>query len=116
MGTRNPIEKLTTWAKDKNILTVVDAAQAMTAEKVNVQKIGCDFLVFSGHKLFAPSGVGVLYAKKTHYEKLKPWQLGGGMVTDVGLSDYEKADPPQCFEAGTPPIEGVLALGSVLDF
>ena len=116
LGTRNPIEKLTTWAKDKNILTVVDAAQAMTAEKVNVQKIGCDFLVFSGHKLFAPSGVGVLYAKKTHYEKLKPWQLGGGMVTDVSVSNYEKADPPQCFEAGTPPIEGVLALGSVLDF
>ena len=116
LGTCNPIKKLTTWAKEKNILTVVDAAQAMTAEKVNVQKIGCDFLVFSGHKLFAPSGVGVFYAKKTHYEKLKPWQLGGGMVTDVSLSDYEKADPPQCFEAGTPPIEGVLALGSVLDF
>ena len=116
LGTRNPVEKLTAWAKEKNILTVVDAAQAMTAEPVNVQKIACDFLAFSGHKLFAPSGVGVLYAKKIHFKKLKPWQLGGGMVTDVSVSNYELADPPHCFEAGTPPIEGVLALGSVLDF
>lgn len=116
LGTRNPIEKLIALAKEGNILTVVDAAQAMTVEQINVQKTDCDFLVFSGHKLFAPTGVGVLYAKKTHFEKLKPWQLGGGMVTDVSLSDYERADPPQCFEAGTPPIEGVLALGSVLNF
>ena len=116
LGTRNPVEKLIPMAKEKNILTILDAAQAMTAEKIDVQKTDCDFLVFSGHKLFAPTGVGALYAKKTHFEKLKPWQLGGGMVTDVSLSDYERADPPQCFEAGTPPIEGVLALGSVLDF
>ena len=116
LGTRNPVEKLIDWAKDKNILTVVDAAQAMIVEPVNVQKMGCDFLAFSGHKLFAPTGVGVLYVKKTHYEKLKPWQLGGGMVTDVDLLSYEKADPPQCFEAGTPPIEAVLSLGSVLNF
>ena len=116
LGTRNPVEKCISWAKDKNILTLVDAAQAMTVESVNVQKMGCDFLAFSGHKLFAPTGVGILYVKKTHYEKLRPWQLGGGMVTDVSVSDYEKADPPQCFEAGTPPIEGVLALDSVLYF
>ena len=116
LGTRNPVEKLCALAKEANILTVVDSAQALTAEPVNVQEIGCDFLVFSGHKLFAPTGVGALYAKKAHFNKLIPWQLGGGMVTDVNLSHYEPADPPQCFEAGTPPIEGVLALGSVLDF
>ncbi len=116
LGTRNPIEELIPLAKAENILTVIDAAQAMTAEQINVQKTDCDFLVFSGHKLFAPTGVGVLYSKKTHFEKLKPWQLGGGMVTDVSLSGYERAEPPQCFEAGTPPVEGVLALGSVLDF
>lgn len=116
LGARNPIEELIPLAKAENILTVIDAAQAMTAEQINVQKTDCDFLVFSGHKLFAPTGVGVLYSKKTHFEKLKPWQLGGGMVTDVSLSGYERAEPPQCFEAGTPPVEGVLALGSVLDF
>lgn len=116
LGTRNPVEKLCFLAKEKNILTAVDAAQAMTAEPVNAQNIECDFLVFSGHKIFAPSGVGVLYIKNTHFEKLKPWQVGGGMVTDVSVSSYEPADPPQCFEAGTPPIEGVLGLGAALKF
>ncbi len=116
LGTRNPVEKLCTLARSTGILTVVDSAQAMTAEPVNVQQLGCDFLAFSGHKMFAPTGVGVLYVKNAHFGKLKPWQLGGGMVRDVSISHYEPADPPQCFEAGTPPIEGVLALGSVLDF
>ncbi len=116
LGTRNPVEQLTGLAKKAGLLTVVDAAQGMAVEPVNVQKWDCDFLAFSGHKLFAPTGVGVLYAKKTHFEKLKPWQLGGGMVTDVSLSGYEPAVAPHCFFAGTPPIEGVLALGVVLDF
>ena len=116
LGTRNPVEKLSSLAKKRNILTVVDAAQAMTAESVNVQNIECDFLAFSGHKLFAPTGIGVLYIKHIHFEKLKHWQVGGGMVTDVSLSTYEPADPPQCFEAGTPPIEGVLGLGAALKF
>lgn len=116
LGTRNPVEKLISLAKQRNILTVIDAAQAMTAEFVNVQNIGCDFLAFSGHKLFAPTGIGVLYIKHTQFEKLKPWQVGGGMVTDVSVSGYEPADPPQCFEAGTPPIEGVLGLGAALKF
>ena len=116
LGTRSPVEQLIDLAKKSGILTVVDAAQGMAVEPLNVQKWGCDFLAFSGHKLFSPTGVGVLYAKKTHFDKLKPWQLGGGMVTDVSLFDYEPASPPHCFFAGTPPIEGVLALGAVLDF
>ena len=116
IGTRNPVEELCALAKKQDILTVVDAAQAMTLEAVNVQKIQCDFLAFSGHKLFAPTGVGVLYAQKKLMKNLKPWQLGGGMVTDVTLSDYQVASPPHGFSAGTPPIEGVLALGAVLDF
>ncbi len=116
LGTRNPVEKLINLAGEANILTVMDSAQAMTMEPVDVQTLGCDFLAFSGHKLFAPTGVGVLYAKKTHLEKMKPWQLGGGMVVDVSLSGYEPSRSPQCFEAGTPPIEGVLALGAVLNF
>ena len=116
LGTRNPVKKLNFLAKERNILTVVDAAQAMTAESINVQNIGCDFLAFSGHKLFAPTGIGVLYVKNTHFKKLKPWQVGGGMVTDVSVSSYDPAEHPQCFEAGTPPIEGVLGLGSALKF
>ena len=116
LGTRNPVEKLSAWAKERNILSIIDAAQAMTAEPIDVQKIKCDFLVFSGHKLFAPTGVGVLYVKREHMEKLQPYQFGGGIVSDVSLYDRELVEPPQCFEAGTPPIEGVLALGAVIDF
>lgn len=116
LGTRNPVEKLCKQARENNILTVIDAAQAMTAEPVNVQKIDCDFLLFSGHKLFAPTGLGVLYAKKKHFAKMKPYQLGGGIVVDVSQNNYELSPPPQCFEAGTPPIEAVLSLGAVLDF
>ncbi len=116
LGTRNPVEELCKQAKENNILTVIDAAQAMTAEPVNVQKIDCDFLLFSGHKLFAPTGLGVLYAKKEHFIKMKPYQLGGGIVVDVSQHSYELSPPPQCFEAGTPPIEAVLSLGAVLDF
>ena len=116
LGTRNPVEKLCTLARQKDIITVVDAAQAMTAEPVNVQALGVDFLVFSGHKLFAPAGTGVLYAKKKHLKNLRPYQWGGGMVEDVGSTDSEWALAPARFEAGTPFVEGVLSLSGVLDF
>ena len=116
LGLRNPVKKLIHLAKEKGILTVLDSAQAMTVEPLQVQKLDCDFLAFSGHKLFAPTGVGVLYAQKKHLSKMHPWQLGGGMVTEVSPQHYEPASAPQCFEAGTPPIEAVLSLGAVLDF
>ena len=116
LGTRFPVEALIKWAKENKVLTVVDAAQAMTAEPVNVQKLACDFLLFSAHKLFAPAGLGILYANKKHQEKMQAYQLGGGMVVDVGLSDFDKARPPHCFEAGTPPIESVLSFRAVLQF
>ena len=116
LGTRNPVEELCKKARENNILTVIDAAQAMTAEPVDVQKINCDFLLFSGHKLFAPTGLGVLYVKKEHFSKMKSYQLGGGIVVDVSQNSYELSPPPQCFEAGTPSIEAVLSLGAVLDF
>lgn len=116
LGTRNPVEKLVAWARKRGILTVVDAAQAMTVESVDVQKIGCDFLVFSGHKLFAPEGVGVLYAREEVMKNMRPYQLGGGMVSDVDELSAVWADVPHRFEAGTPAIGAVLALGAVLEF
>ena len=116
LGLRNPVEKLLELSRKRGILTSIDAAQAMASEAINVQNLNCDFLTFSGHKIFAPMGLGVLYVRKKHFDILKPWQAGGGMVTDVSLYEYEKADPPQCFEAGTPPIEGVLGLSASLNF
>ena len=116
LGTRNPVEKLCKQARENNILTVIDAAQAMTIEPVNVQKIDCDFLLFSGHKLFAPTGLGILYAKKEHFTKMKPYQLGGGIVVDVSQNSYELSSPPQCFEAGTPPIEAGFVFGRCSGF
>ena len=97
LGTRNPVEEMCKKAKKNNILTVIDAAQVMTIEPVDVQKIDCDFLLFSGHKLFAPTGLGVLYAKKEHFTKMKPYQLGGGIVTDVSQNSYELSPPPSMF-------------------
>ena len=116
VGTRNPVEKLCKKAKEQGVLTVVDSAQAMTVEPVNVKKIDCDFLLFSSHKMFSAGGLGVLYAKKQHFSKMKPYQLGGGMVADVNFTNYSTAPPPKGFEAGTPPIEAVLSLGAVLNF
>ncbi len=116
LGTCNPVEKLVAWARKRGVLTVVDAAQAMTVEPVDVQKIGCDCLVFSGHKLFAPEGVGVLYAREEVMQNIQPYQLGGGMVSDVDELSAVWADVPHRFEAGTPAIGAVLALGAVLEF
>ena len=116
LGLRNPVEELVRLCREQNILTVIDSAQAMTAEPLNVQKLNCDFVAFSGHKLFAPTGVGVLYVRQEHFSKMRPFQVGGGMVSDVSLYDYERSTVPQAFEAGTPPIESALALGVALDF
>ncbi len=116
LGLRNPVRKLVRMAQERGILTVLDSAQAMTSEPVRVQELGCDFLAFSGHKLFAGTGAGVLYARKDLLGRMKPYQLGGGMVEEVRFAGYDPARPPQCFEAGTPPIEAVLSLGAVLDF
>ncbi len=116
LGTRNPVEKLCTWARGKNIITVVDAAQALTAEPVDVEVLQPDFLVFSAHKIFAPAGLGVLYAREERLKDLKPYQFGGGMVDDVSIHGSEWTKKPQCFEAGTPFVEGALTLSAVRDF
>ena len=114
LGTVNPVEKLIQKAKQKNILTIVDAAQSCSTQQIDVKKMDCDFLVFSAHKLFAEFGVGVVYGKKNLWEKLEPYQTGGGMVLDSVKKTWAK--PPHCFEAGTPSITGVLALSAVIKF
>ena len=116
LGTINPIEGLIKKARAKGAITIVDAAQSVSITELNVQELGCDFLVFSGHKIFAPSGIGVLYGRKEKLLPLSPYHTGGGMITQVSLSRAEWADCPQKFEAGTPFIEGAIALAEILSF
>ena len=115
-GTINPLEKIIPLARKTPAIIVVDAAQSVSFLPVHVQKMDCDFLVFSGHKVFSPSGIGALYGKKNLLEQLSPYQRGGGMVFKVSRDGAEWADRPYCFEAGTPFIEGALALAEVLSF
>lgn len=114
LGTINPIQKLIQKAKKVGAISIVDAAQSCSTQKIDVQKLDCDFLVFSAHKLFSAFGVGVIYGKRNLWEQLGPYQTGGGMVVDAVKRIWAK--PPHCFEAGTPAVEGVLALSAVINF
>lgn len=115
-GIVNPIKEIIQKAKAKKICTIVDAAQSASCLPLDVQKLGCDFLVFSGHKVFAPSGTGILFGKKESLSKLSPFFVGGGMVQNVSFDQIQWADSPYKFEAGTPFIEGSIVLGKVLSF
>jgi len=111
-----PVDSLIQLAKKNNLLTLVDASQSISHFPINAKELGCDFLVFSGHKIFGPSGVGVLFARKEVLERATPWMVGGGMVDWVEESGFAPRSGPAKFEAGTPNIEGVLGLGSALAF
>jgi cysteine desulfurase/selenocysteine lyase len=110
LGTINPVKELIAIAKKKNVLTILDAAQSVPHMKVDVKKLGCDFLVFSGHKMLAPLGIGVIYGKKSLLEKLKPFNFGGDMIKKVSLQDAEWNKIPEKFEAGTQNIAGAIGL------
>jgi cysteine desulfurase/selenocysteine lyase len=116
LGTINPIKRLVDIAHDRNVLVLVDGAQAMPHGKVDVKKLGCDFFVFSSHKAFGPTGVGVLYAKEALLEKMPPYQGGGDMIKSVTFEKTLYNDLPHRFEAGTPNIAGVIGLGKALDY
>jgi cysteine desulfurase/selenocysteine lyase len=111
-----PVADLVALAKARGILTVVDAAQSIAHLPVDVRALGCDFLAFSGHKMFGPSGIGVLYGRRDLLEAAPPMLFGGGMVTRVTLTDLELDRVPHRFEAGTPNIEGALGLGAAAEF
>ncbi len=114
LGTLNPVQKLIQQARQAGAVTILDSAQACNNQNIDVKKLDCDFLVFSAHKLFSSFGVGVVYGKKKLWEQFEPYQTGGGMVLDSVKKIWAK--PPHCFEAGTPPIGGVLALSAVIKF
>lgn len=116
LGTWQPLAPLLAHAQAQGALTVVDGAQGVVHGRHDVQQLGCDFYVFSSHKLYGPDGVGVLYGQQQALALLRHWQFGGEMVQ---LADYQNASfrpAPLGFEAGTPPIASVIALGATLDY
>lgn len=116
LGVISPVKEITTLAHQVGAQVIIDGAQAVAHEKVDVQDLDCDFYVFSGHKLFAPTGIGVLYGKQNLLEALPPWQGGGEMIKSVSFERSTYNELPFKFEAGTPNIAGVIGLGSAIAF
>jgi cysteine desulfurase / selenocysteine lyase len=116
LGTINPAAKLCARARAMGALTLIDAAQSAGHMPVDVQEIGCDFLAFSGHKMCAPTGIGVLYGRGEILEQVPPWQGGGEMITTVTLKKTAFKKPPHRFEAGTPNIAGAIGLAAAIDY
>ena len=115
-GTVNPITEMTRAAKDVGAIVLIDAAQSIAHLPTDVQSLGADFLVFSGHKIYAPTGIGVLWGRKSLLEELPPWQGGGEMIKEVTFDHTTYNDPPFKYEAGTPNIEGAIALAAAIDY
>ena len=116
LGTINPVKEMVESAKDVGAKTMIDAAQAAPHLKIDVKDLNCDFLAFSGHKMYGPTGVGVLYGKRDVLEKMDPYQGGGEMIKEVSFSGTSYNEIPYKFEAGTPNIAGVVALKKAIDF
>lgn len=116
LGTINPVKEIIQKAHEKNIPVLIDGAQAVPHMKVDVQDLDADFYAFSGHKMFGPTGIGVLYGKKKWLEDLPPYQGGGDMIKSVSFEKTEYNDLPHKFEAGTPNIAGGIGLGAAVDF
>ena len=116
LGTINDLAPLIARAKARGIITVVDAAQAVAHMPVDVQALGCDFLAYSAHKLYGPTGIGILYGRYDLLDAMPPYQSGGDMILSVSFERTLYAAPPAKFEAGTPPIVEVIGLGAALDW
>jgi cysteine desulfurase/selenocysteine lyase len=116
LGTVNPVKEMIKIAHSYNVPVLIDGAQSIQHMPVNVLDLDCDFYAFSGHKLYAPTGVGVLYGKKELLEKLPPYQGGGDMILSVSFEKTIFNVLPYKFEAGTPNIEGVIALGTAIQY
>ncbi|MEO4054383.1 cysteine desulfurase [Solibacillus sp. CAU 1738] len=116
MGTINPIKETAKIAHENGAIMVVDAAQGAPHLKIDVQDLDCDFLAFSGHKMCAPTGIGVLYGKKALLENMEPIEFGGEMIDFVGTHESTWKELPWKFEGGTPIIAGAIGLGAAIDF
>ncbi len=116
LGTILPIREMTALAKSRGAHVLIDGAQSVAHLPVNVQELGCDFFVFSGHKIFGPTGIGALYGRRELLEAMPPWQGGGNMIRDVTFAETTYSGIPAKFEAGTPNIADAAGLGAALDY
>jgi cysteine desulfurase / selenocysteine lyase len=115
-GALLPVETIARLAHARGAKVLVDGCQAAPRLPVDVQAIGCDFYVFSGHKTYGPTGIGALYGRKELLDAMPPWQGGGDMILDVTFEKTTFQDPPSRFEAGTPDISGAIGLGIAIDY
>lgn len=116
LGTINPVREMIAAAKKFDVPVLIDAAQTVAHTAIDVQELDCDFMAFSGHKMFGPTGVGVLYGKKDRLEALPPWKGGGDMILSVTFEKTIYNKLPARLEAGTPNIAGVIGLGAAIDY
>lgn len=116
LGTINPVKEIILLAHEKGIPVLVDGAQAVQHTKVDVQQLDADFYAFSGHKMYAPMGIGVLYGKAKLLEAMPPYQTGGDMISSVSFEKTVYNDIPMKFEAGTPNVEGAIGLAAAIDY
>jgi cysteine desulfurase/selenocysteine lyase len=116
LGTVNPVRELAARAHARGAVVVVDGAQSAPHMAVDVSELDCDFFACSGHKLYGPTGIGVLYGRKAVLDGMPPWQTGGDMIEQVTLERTTWAEPPARFEAGTPPIAEVIGLAAAIDY
>ena len=116
LGSISPVEEIVAAAKKREIPVLFDGAQAVPHQPVDVTALGCDFYAFSGHKMFAPTGIGVLYGREDWLERLPPYQGGGDMILKVSFDGTTYNELPYKFEAGTPNIAGAVGLGAAIDY
>ncbi len=116
LGTVNPVVEIIEMAHAHGVPVLVDGAQSAYHRQIDVRALDCDFFVFSGHKLYGPTGIGILYGKRALLDEMPPWQGGGDMIRTVTFEKTVYADPPYRFEAGTPHIAGGIGLGSAVDY
>lgn len=116
LGTINPVKEIIRLAHERNIPVLIDGAQAVPHMKVDIKDLGCDFYAFSGHKMFGPTGIGVLYGKAEFLEAMPPYQGGGDMISSVSFEKTTYNEIPTKFEAGTPNIAGAIGLGISIDY
>ncbi|MDR1792479.1 MAG: cysteine desulfurase [Bacteroidales bacterium] len=116
LGTINPVKELIAFAHQQNVPVLIDGAQGIKSQNIDVQELDCDFYCFSGHKMYAPTGIGILYGKEKHLEALPPYQGGGDMIERVSFEKTTFNALPFKFEAGTPNIGGAVGLSAAIDF